>query len=211
MSFVVNDPNLVFDEATHTYTLGDRVLPSVTSILADAGLCDFSAPWFTDAVKLRGQLVHETLAIFDEGDLDEDTLDPTLEPYLAGYRRFLDDTNAVVEHSERRLCHPELGFAGTLDKIVRIEEPNGRVRRLLIDVKPAVYPSVGPQTAAYALCADALYDAVTIFQRAALVLAGDGKYTLHMLTDQLDRHYFLAALRVSQFRQLHGLSKAIAA
>lgn len=209
--FQKNDARLIFDEASHTYTLGDRVLPSVTSIMQDAGLCDFSAPWFTESVRTRGQLVHAAIALDIEGDLDDETLDPVLEGYVAGWRQFLIETGAAVEHSERRVCDPVLGFAGTLDSIVRMQDANGRTRRTLLDFKPATYPSVGPQTAAYAMCADALYPEPVFFARAALILPGNGTYKLEPLVDPLDKPTFLAALRVFQFRQRHNLSRKQAA
>src|SRR4051794_4738377 len=100
MTAVMNDPRLERTD-DHRYLLGDRELPGVTSILQDVGLADFSAPWFSDAVKERGQLVHEAIAIDIEGDLDDETLDPVLVPYVSAWRQFLIDTGSAVEHSER--------------------------------------------------------------------------------------------------------------
>lgn len=207
-AFVVNDPGLTFDPELHLYTLGDRDLPSVTQVLASAGVSDFNGPWFDDDAKVRGQMVHLAIALDNEGDLDDDTLDPVLEPFLAGWRRFVAESGAVIEHWERAVCDPELGFAGTLDGVIVLPNQKGVTRRTVVDVKRALYPSAGPQVAAYTRCARALYATPTVFNRAALVLPGDGSYQFQPLTDPSDEQVFLAALRVYHFRRAHGLIAA---
>lgn len=205
----MNDARLQRDDA-HVYRLGDRELLGVTAILEEAGLSDFSAPWFSEAVKTRGQLVHQAIALDVEGDLDDETLDDTLAGYVAGWRAYRIDTGAIVEHNERLLCDPELGCAGTLDLIVRLPSEKVTTRRKLLDIKPALYPSVGPQTAAYARMAAALYDTPVYFQRAALVLPGDGSYKEEPLTSPTDDALFLSALRIVQFRRTHRLGRRAA-
>jgi len=200
------DDQLVFEPIAHRYTLNGRELPSVTKILGEARLTDYSSPWFTDAVRERGQMVHAAIALDNEGDLDDDTLDPVLVPYVAGWRRYLRETGAVVEHSERAVCDPVVGYAGTLDVIVLEPPPAGTVtRRTVLDIKPALYPSVGPQVAAYTRCARLLYPGPVLFNRAALVLPGDGTYGREPLTDPDDEHVFLAACRIFHWRTRRGL------
>jgi hypothetical protein len=200
------DLPLTFDSASHTYAVGDLELPSVTRILAEARLQDFSAPWFTDEVKERGQHVHAAIALDNEGALDEDTLDPVLVPYVAGWRRYLEESGATLEHFEQPVCDRAVGYAGTLDAIVLEPGQRGPTRRTLLDIKPALYPSVGPQTAAYARCARQLYDTPVLFQRAALLLPGDGTYRREPLTDASDEMTFLAAVRIFHWRSKHGLA-----
>ncbi len=194
----------------HRYFLGDAELIGVTAALQEGGLADFTAPWFSEAVKLRGQFVHAAIALEIEGALDDDALDPALVPYLAGWQRFVAETGVTVEYSEQPVCDVALGLAGTLDAIVCHPKDFGTRRREVIDIKPALYPSVGPQTAAYALMARHLYDAPMYFTRAALVLPGDGTYQRAPLTDRTDDALFLAALRVVHFRRAHGLGRRAA-
>lgn len=203
--WTMNDPRLVFDEAAHAYTLGERRLPSVTQILADVGVADFSKPHFTEDVAERGRLIHLAIALDNEGDLDDETLDPALQPYIDGWRRFLAESGARVEHWERPVCDPELGFAGTLDGVIVLPS-TGVPRKTVLDVKRALYPSAGPQVAAYTRCARALYEGPVLFNRAALVLPGDGSYRLHMLVDATDEYTFLAALRLYHWRRQHGVA-----
>jgi len=205
VGFEVNDARLVFEPELHVYRLGDRVLPSVTQILAAAGISDFSAPWFTDAVKDRGTFIHAAIALDNEGDLDDETLDDALVPYVEGWRRYRLESECEIEHWEVPVCDPVLGYAGTLDGIVRTVDERGRETRTILDVKRALYPSAGPQVAAYRRCAAALYGRPVLFKRAVLELPGDGSYKLHPLTNEMDETVFLAALRVLHFRRMHGL------
>lgn len=186
----------------HRYLAGDRELLGVTSILRRAGLSDFSAPHFTEWVRTRGSLAHQAIAMDIDGTLDEGSLDPVLVGYLTGWRLFVAEASPVVEFSEQVVSDLELGAAGTLDLIVQL--PGAR-RRLLLDIKPAVYPSACVQTAAYARLAQSLYDQPVIFDRAALVLAGDGTYVLKPFTDPSDDRTFRAALIVAQWQVSHGL------
>ena len=205
--WTTNDARLAFDPVAHVYTLGDRRLPSVTEILADVGVADFSAPHFTAEVLTRGSRVHQAIALDVEEVLDDDTLDDELRPYVSAWRQFLADSGATIEHWERPVCDPEQGYAGTLDGIVVLPAAPGTVvRRTVLDIKRSLYPSVGPQVSAYLRCARALYDGPVIFNRAALVLPGDGSYRLHMLTDSTDEYTFLAALRVFHWRRRHGVA-----
>lgn len=200
-----NDPRLVFDEARHTYELGGRRLLSVTQVLGLAGLADFTSPWFTEAVKARGSALHQAISLEVEEALDESSLDDDQRGGLDGFRRFMVEMRADVEFWERPLCDPDLGVAGRMDGIVRTVDATGRLQRWLIDVKRALYPCAAIQLAAYADLAAALYETPVVLRRAALVLPGDGTYTLHPFTDHTDRVTWHSALRVVHWRQTHGL------
>lgn len=197
------DLPLRFEPDTHQYFTGDLELPSVTRILSEARIADFSKPWFTDAVKERGTLVHAAIALDNEGALDYDALDPQLVGYVDGWRKYLAESGATVEHFEKAVCDRQTGYAGTLDVIVVEARQNGPTYRTVLDIKPALYPSVGPQVAAYARCARQLYETPVVFRRAALVLPGDGTYFRHALTDATDEIVFLAAVRLFHWRQAH--------
>lgn len=204
--FVRNDPRLTFDEGAHTYSLGELRLTSVTQALALAGVADFAGPWFSDAVKARGTYMHQAIQLDVEGVLADETLETELGGYVRGWRRFLAETGALVEFSEQQLCDPDHRIAGRLDYIVVIPEAHGRQRRILLDLKRALYPSAAIQLAAYVDLASALYDGPVLFQRAALVLPGDDTYRLHTFTDPTDRATWHAVLRILQWRQANGLA-----
>lgn len=188
----------------HRYWLDGRELFGVTRVLELTGLSDFSAPHFTEFVRDRGAHVAAAVHFDNQGDLDLDTLDPQLVPYVEAHRLFLSDYGAIVEFTEQFICDEAYGYAGCLDEIVR-REINGRARRMLIDIKLGLYESVELQTAAYARGARDLYDQPVILERRALILKPDGDYTLtDPFTSTTDETTFLSALRVCAWRKQHG-------
>jgi hypothetical protein len=198
------DPRLVFFEAEHRYVYDGRELISVTTALKEAGMVDMTR--WNEHARMRGEYVHKAVALYATGDLDEASLDPELVPYFDGYIKFLTDTNVAIEHSERRVCDPVLGYAGTLDLIVRWPETRYE-KRTLIDAKTGSFPPMaGPQTAAYLRCARQWYPTGTLIARAGLHLPGNGSYNLIEFTDIVqDEGDFRAALAVALFRRRHGI------
>ena len=184
---------LLFDAASHTYTLEGRQLPSVTTILQAEGFID--ATWFTEYGRDRGTKVHQAVEFYDAGDLDEDSLDPVLKPYLAAWKRFKEEAHVTIEASEVRLASEVYGFAGTIDKVAAI----GNVKAIL-DIKSGqVQPWTGLQLAAYHILLNE-----PARKRYAVQLNNDGSYRLHEFKDRSDRAVFLAALTVHQWKRREG-------
>lgn len=185
---------LTFDADTHTYRVRGAVVPGVTTILRP--LIDFSHidPDVLAAKADLGTRVHEACHFFDEDDLDEETIEADVEPYLAAWKRFKAETGAVVLASEQQVYEPILGFAGTLDNVMLIDGV-----KWLIDKKtPIVLPaSTGPQTAAYHR---ALGDP-SVTHRGAVRLRPDGTYRLDHLTGADDFATFMACLQVHRFKE----------
>lgn len=198
----MNDRRLIFDEVDHRYMLDGRDLISVTTALKLAGMVD-TTHWNEEA-RLRGQYVHQCIALEAEGELDENSVDPLVRPYFDAFRAFQRETGVVLEIVERRVCDPLLGYAGTLDAIGRWPDN----KRTLFDWKSGFFPPMaGPQTAAYLRCARQFFPTGTLIQRAGLHLRGDGTYRLVPFKDLVqDEHDFIAALRVAQFRRRHALA-----
>lgn len=193
---------LTLDEATHTYRLGDRVLPSVTQITATI------APLFgiprevLEAKADLGTAVHLATQFYDEGDLDADSLPEMVGPYLRAYARFLDESGARWTHVERRVCHEGHGYAGTLDRVGYLPGLRG-VRKgapCLVDLKATyrIAPVYGCQTALYA---KAFGD---VAHRFALQLKPDGTYRLEEFRDPSDLSVGLAALTLLNWRARHA-------
>jgi hypothetical protein len=137
--------------------------PSVTTILDAYPKGPEYYAWLkktgedSDAVRdeagRRGSIVHQLTELFDSGE--EVTLMneqgyisykmvewAMFERYIEFRRRF----PLEIIHTELNLVSPELGFAGTLDRVI---EMNGR--RILLDIKTSnsIYPSYWLQLAAY--------------------------------------------------------------
>lgn len=115
-----------FVDETHTYYLGEKILPSITGIIKQCGYVD--TQWYTQASRIRGTQVHRAIQYLNEGDLDWDALlsnyeaaaikDPDAENipgYVMAYEKFVKDWNLKVRLFEKPLFHPELQFAGTPD------------------------------------------------------------------------------------------------
>lgn len=191
------DDLLTFDPETHVYRFMGAVVPGVTQILRP--LVDFSRvrPDVLAAKADLGRRVHEACHYSDEDDLDEESVEGDVEPYLQAYRRFLAESGARVLQAELRVFDPMLMYAGTLDRVLLL---NGK--RWLVDLKTSIATpgSVGPQTAAYMR---ALGD-TSITRRAALRLHADGTYHLDPLTDPNDMATFMACLTVYRHLEKHA-------
>lgn len=112
---------LIFDAESHTYTLGGVKLPSVTTVLSAVGLYDFD---FVPAETLRiaaerGKIIHCCIEWYEQGELDESSIDPELAGYFESYLRMKDagllpDKPSAIE---KRLYSAKYKYAGTLDQM----------------------------------------------------------------------------------------------
>jgi hypothetical protein len=188
---------LTFDDATHAYAFNGVPVPSVTQIIAAAGLID--SDWFTEYARQRGKAVHFATQLDDEGDLDEASVAPEILPYVEAHRKFKAETGFVPEMIESRICLPQLGYAGTPDRYGKIGK-----HKTMVDYKTGqIYPWVKLQLAAYA---NGLPNGTSI-QRMAVRLKNDGTYRIvsYPITDfARDLADFLACVRVYQLRQEAG-------
>ena len=116
----MGEMRLLFDEPTHTYTLGGEALPSVTHIIrflsADV---DKSRPWIRDEAARRGTLIHQACALVDYGEDDVmDLLPYELHGYLMAYLNFLRDNRCDWKYIELPDWCEYKGtrYAGTVDR-----------------------------------------------------------------------------------------------
>ncbi len=190
---------LTFDEESHVYEMAGKRLPSVTQLLKP--LIDYSmiAADVLERARQLGQAVHRTTELYDNNDLDEDSLSEELRPYLDAWKRFRVDTGFVPITIEHRMSHPTLGYAGTSD---RTGEVKGRVA--VVDIKKMLTlgPAIGPQLAAYQEAHRK--EGLDVLDRYALGLRADGTYRLQLYTDPVDWQCFLAHLTIHNWRNKHG-------
>lgn len=184
-------PEIHLDEATHVYTVGDRVgVPSVTTILADVGLIDTT--WFTEQALIRGTYVHEATALDDVGDLDDATVDDQLAGYVEAWRAFRRETDMEILSIEQRVASPAFTYAGTLDRRIVFHG-----FEWVIDIKTG-----GPlrwhalQVAAYA---GALRR--PSLKRATVHLRDNGRYSFAMHADPRDFDIFGAAVALYHWKR----------
>lgn len=189
-------PALTFDEPTHTYRVGGSLVPGVTQVLAPLARLAGIPDDVLEAKRRLGSQVHLACQLDDEDDLVEDSVPEAARGYLQAYRLFRRETGVVVVRNECRVYEPVLGYAGQLDRVLRI----GAVQ-WLVDLKTSIATplSAGPQTAAYLR---ALNDpAVT--HRAALRLRADGTYRFDPLSGTDDASVFVACLTLHRFQEKH--------
>jgi len=189
---------LTFDEASHTYRYNGIVVPGVTTILSP--LTDFSRvpPHVLRAAADFGTAVHFACELDDLGTLDEASLDPALVPYLDAWRKFSADYEVEWELIEKPVHNKTLGYAGTLDR-------QGRVKglRTVLDIKSSakLYPSVGPQLAAYQQASD-----IPSVQRMGVQLKADGTYVAKTYTDPTDWPVFCSLLTLRTWCARHDIT-----
>lgn len=187
---------LTFDEASHTYRFLGAVVPSVTQLLQP--MSDFSrVPRdVLEAKRELGHQVHYACQLDDENDLDEDSVEEAIEPYLAAWRKFRTDTGCAVLANEKRVFEPIYQYAGTLDRVLAFKGAHW-----LVDLKTAFTTpmAAGPQTSAYLR---ALGD-TSVTHRAALRLRPDGTYRFDPLTGADDWSAFVACLTLHRFKESH--------
>lgn len=192
---------LTFDPDTHTYRYGGQLVPGVTSVLAP--ITDYSA--VPRAVLQRaadfGRAVHLACELDDLGELDEDSLDDALAPYLHAWRAFCADYEVQWDGIEVPGYSKTMRYAGTPDR-------SGVVQRLhaVVDIKTTatLMPSVGPQLAAYAaLVAPASPNALT---RIGVQLKGDGTYHAETYNNPSDMPLFLSLLTLRNWCSHHAVT-----
>jgi hypothetical protein len=194
-------PDLAFDAGTHTYRYGVRVVPSVTQALQVVSEFGHVNPEILATARQFGQHVHQATDLFDRGGLDEDSLDIELVPYLNAWKLFLAETGFVVTHSEARIYHPRMRYAGTLDR-----RGTWKGTTWLLDLKSGAVPrSVGAQTAAYQKACDEPPK-----RRVCLQLKRNA-YQLHRCEDPSDFALFTSCLNIWNHLHGHKSSRCIAA
>lgn len=186
---------LEFDKSAHAYTVNGQAVPSVTQVLAPLEILDGIPQAVLERARVRGQHIHEAMALLVRDDLDWSSLDPDLMPYIEGGKRFLEESGAVVIASEMRVACPLIRCAGTLDLLAHWRDADS-----LIDFKATatVPATVGPQTAAY----ERLYQAMHSCRpkKRYCVQLKPGDYKVHPLTDPADWIVFQSCLNIYHWR-----------
>jgi hypothetical protein len=192
--------DLLFDAEKHEYSLNGVIVPSVTQILEDAGVIDYSfISHATREMALhRGSMVHLACQLYDERDLVESSVDPAIVPYLNAWKRFLSETGFILETDqiEKRFYNERWAYAGTRDR-------RGKLRGMptVADIKTNDAPEwVRMQLAAY--CEFERFP--TTVGRMAVELHSDETYRavpISIKDHQRDFNDFCCCLRTYQLKR----------
>lgn len=167
---------LTFFEKGHIYMMDGQRLPSVSD------LCRFisrevykdAPPWRMEAAAAKGTAVHKATEALDAHGTAE--IDGDYRGYLEAYAAFLRDHEVRWELTEHPDYHPDLMYAGTID---RYGEVDGR--RLLVDFKTTAATYIPLWTASLNLYRMMLEARGRVVDGLGIVhLKKDGKYKLIM-------------------------------
>ena len=200
----------LFDETTHTYTLDDVVIPSVTEICAPITCGKYPPVGVVQQAAARGTRVHELCALYDMDALP-DEIEAGLVGYVKAWAAFCRDYKPVWTHIELPLygiLDTDLPFAGTLDRIGKID---GRTR--VVDIKttasldrPAKV-SLCEQVTGYEWLAD-LND-IYVFDGAGMgvQLFANGNYRVHLTAAIAQKYDFKRTETFWSLRKLYKITK----
>ena len=172
-----------------------------------------------DRKRAIGSALHEAIEIDLDGELDEESIDPSVAPYFAGWRKFQDEHGAFLIQAKERPIYSRTYRYGCTPDLWGNFLAGGEAVPFVCEIKSTatVHPAVGLQTAAQLRCiAETAYpDAIEDRKREAymrrarrfvLQLLPTGKYSLRELTARDDFATFLALLTAYRWKQRHNIA-----
>ena len=206
-----------FDQETHIGKVDGVIWPSVTQLLNEFKLIDFTGvPSETlENKRILGTRVHAATKLLDDCNLDEDDFNasfPECIPYLEAYRKFRIIENFDPGEKLGRMISTKWRFHGEPDEHgIRIMSKGAEL--YLVDYKATwrMYNSTGPQLAGYEiLIAECLK--IKIKKRWGLLLKPTGHYDLVPFNDPNDKQDFLACLwlhwqKINKYKTTKGETK----
>ena len=202
-----------FDEATHTYTLDGKELPSVTHIIRYLAVdkANNADPNMALIARERGSAVHEATVMYDySGDIPDD-FPAEYAPYLEAYVQFVRDYKPGWELIEHQMGNATLGFAGTLDRFGVIDD-----KLCILDIKTSYkvdIPSLSAQLTAYHdLLLNEQFERLenANIRHLGLQLMRTGKYRLYETDSEKGSDLFYSCRRIYKtMEQMRGVRYAV--
>lgn len=124
-----------YNDEQHIYRLDGVIIPSVTQVLKAVGILNFDfIPADKREASMRfGEAVHLATSLRDKNDLELATLSPLIIPYLAGWKKFLSDTGAIIIENEKPSYSPKYRYGFKIDRVIEIHK-----RPTVADIKTSV-------------------------------------------------------------------------
>jgi len=189
--------DLIFDPESHIYRYGEKIVPSVTQVLEEVGISDFSMvpKNFMESAQKLGTDVHSLLELYDKNELDYDSISDQVAPYLPAWVNFLESSKSEIIEIELKVGCEKYGYAGTLDRVLKI---NGRLA--ILDIKTGMKsPGHGVQTSAYG---NAYFtDRRVKYDRYTWYVDKSHTWKLVKNDNPNDLNVFLGALTVCKFKR----------
>jgi hypothetical protein len=196
--------NIERDEE-HVYTVDGKIMPSVTQILQAHLQIDYYHQ--DDYYKDRGSEVDRCSVLYLEDDLDWDTIDPRVRPFIEQFKIFCE-TSSFSSIAHHGFVHdPVMGFAGEFDLFGTMGDWDSP-RFVLIDIKTgSEMPHYKLQTAMYVMAflqthTDFTGHSLTDIKRFGLYLARD-HYKLKKHDNPVDFSYAQSICLANTARKLY--------
>ncbi len=199
-------PNFTFNEEKHEGMFDGVVIPSVTQILQETGLTDFSKvdPGLLERNAAFGIAGHAAIQYKCKGTLDDSSVDETLKPYVAGWDNFVEDFGYVFHRAEVRGYHPVYRYTYGIDQLGEIT--NGKyIGNVVGDIKfGIVKPSDNIQLAGYKIAAGKDYKHIFILYLNPK-FKPRGYKVVFATNNKKEQGIFLSCLSVFNYRKEKGL------
>lgn len=198
---------LRFDEDSHTYWLGDRRIPGVTSITGQ--LDDFAGipPAILERKSQIGKAAHAAAEIINKGgEVEPSSVHESVAGYVEGYQLFLSEHECTVVLAEQKVFSERFMFAGQLDVVFRMHNrlagfwEAGQLWMPDLKTVAQLRPSTRVQTAGYRLALPDLGVPRSAIGRGAIQLKPNGTYHLEAHHSAADEQCFLSLLNVYNWR-----------
>lgn len=202
-----------FDEATHTYTLDGKELPSVTHIIRYLAVdkANNADPNMALIARERGSAVHEATVMYDYSGEIPDDFPAEYAPYLEAYVQFVRDYKPGWELIEHQMGNKTLGYAGTLDRFGVIDN-----EWCILDIKTSYkvdIPSLSAQLTAYHdLLLNEQFERLenAKIRHLGLQLMRTGKYRLYETDCEKGSDLFYSCRRIYKtMEQMKGVRYAV--
>jgi hypothetical protein len=194
-----------FNPSKHEFSRDGVVIPSVTQVLARAGICDFS--FVEEETRIhamkRGTSVHWLLQLEDEGALNYRTVPRSLRGYRKAYRDWKRHSSFCPLWVECKFVS-QYGYAGIIDRAGSFPATTMYLSgtNCVLDFKTGEIPDwVRLQLAAYALAIEPIIAVARNIRRIALTLSASGAYKIKefpLCTFDSDIAKFMHALKGTQ-------------
>lgn len=109
-----------FNEQDHSYKLNGLPLLGVNEVIQKAGLSSYAdiPQSKLEAAQVRGKFIHKACSLLDSGQLDWNTVDPAILPYVKCWEKFVKDNSVEIIQNEVKVYSSVLLVAGTIDRVV---------------------------------------------------------------------------------------------
>jgi len=182
----------------HEYILDGKPFngPSVTTVLKATGFYG----WMPEDVyyRDRGSFVHEAIAMYLRGTLDESSLSEGVRPFVDSAIEYIQATGYKAEHIELPLMDDIYGYCGCVDALPLRDWKNGGPQ-YSTTVQISTYYHLAKQNC----LGPGLPISVHLSSKGKM--AKSVPYSMRTVLDEYK--VFLSALHVYKARQHHGLLK----